>query len=141
MSEEETAKEKTTEAKAKAKTPKEKASKKKAPKEKAAKEKEEKATEEKEEKPSAEKKIVMERVYTVPLKDARYVAPNRRASKAVRVLTKFIERHLKAGSIVILPEVNEKIWERGISKPPRKIRIKASKDEEGVVEVALAVEE
>jgi large subunit ribosomal protein L31e len=131
MSEEKTAKKKTP--KEKAKTPEEKTAKKKTPKEK--------APEEKEEKPSAEKKIVVERVYTVPLKDARYVAPNRRASKAVRILKKFIERHLKAGSIIILPEVNEKIWERGIQKPPRKIRIKASKDEEGVVEVALAVEE
>nr|MDO8080766.1 50S ribosomal protein L31e [Candidatus Freyarchaeota archaeon] len=85
--------------------------------------------------------MVEERVYTVPLKAARYVPPKRRASKAVRILRKFIGRHLKVENIIILPEVNEKIWERGIEKPPRKIRVKASKDEEGVVEVALAVEE
>jgi large subunit ribosomal protein L31e len=91
--------------------------------------------------PGEEKKIVEERVYTIPLKAARYVPPNRRASKAVRILKKFIGRHLKVENIIILPEVNEKIWERGIEKPPRKIRVKASKDEEGVVEVALAVEE
>ncbi|WXG40584.1 MAG: 50S ribosomal protein L31e [Candidatus Freyarchaeum deiterrae] len=132
MSKEKTAKKKTAEEKTKT-------TKVKTAKKKISEEKEEKTSEERA--PSAEKKIVLERVYTVPLKDARYVAPNRRASKAIRILKKFIERHLKAGSIVILPEVNEKIWERGIKKPPRKIRVKASKDEDGLVEVALAVEE
>ncbi|MFB0560709.1 MAG: 50S ribosomal protein L31e [Candidatus Lokiarchaeia archaeon] len=94
-----------------------------------------------EEVPGVEKKIMEERVYTVPLKTARYVPPNKRASKAVRILKRFIERHLKTDSVIILPEVNEKIWERGIEKPPRKIRVKASKDSEGIVEVSLAVEE
>ncbi len=94
-----------------------------------------------EEIPGVEKKIMEERVYTVPLKTARYVPPNKRASKAVRILKRFIERHLKTDNVIILPEVNEKIWERGIEKPPRKIRVKASKDSEGIVEVSLAVEE
>jgi large subunit ribosomal protein L31e len=94
-----------------------------------------------EEIPGVAKKIMEERVYTVPLKTARYVPPNKRASKAVRILKRFIERHLKTDNVVILPEVNEKIWERGIEKPPRKIRVKASKDSEGIVEVSLAVEE
>lgn len=116
-------------------------SEKKTPKDKKPKEEasEEKAPEERP--PSAEKRIVEERVYTVPLKAARYVPPKRRASKAVRILRKFIGKHLKVDNVVILPEVNEKIWEKGIENPPRKIRVKASKDEEGVVEVALAVEE
>jgi large subunit ribosomal protein L31e len=91
--------------------------------------------------PGVEKKIVEERIYTVPLKTARYVPPNRRATKAVRILRRFIVRHLKSDNVVILPEVNEKIWERGIEKPPRKIRVKASKDSEGIVEVSLAAEE
>ncbi|MEM3526174.1 MAG: 50S ribosomal protein L31e [Candidatus Jordarchaeaceae archaeon] len=91
--------------------------------------------------PSAEKKIVEERIYSVPLKATRYVPPNRRAAKAIRILRKFIGRHLKSENVIILPEVNEEIWKRGIENPPRKIRVKASKDEEGVVEVALAVEE
>lgn len=94
-----------------------------------------------EEAPGAEKRIIEERVYTIPLKTARYVPPNRRANKAVRTLKKFIERHFKTENVIILPEVNEKIWERGIEKPPRKIRVKASKDSEGIVEVSLAVEE
>ena len=40
--------------------------------------------------------------------------------------------------LVIDNEVNEKIWERGIEKPPRKIRVRVIKDKEGVVTVLLA---
>jgi len=41
-------------------------------------------------------------------------------------------------SIRISNEVNEKIWSRGIQKPPRRIRIKALKDRDGFVTVHLA---
>jgi large subunit ribosomal protein L31e len=40
--------------------------------------------------------------------------------------------------IIISNEVNEKIWSRGIEKPPRKLRIRAAKDEEGNVTIFLA---
>jgi len=53
-------------------------------------------------------------------------------------LKAFIQRHMKSESIIIDPKVNELIWRRGIEKPPRRIRVKVSKDEEGVVKVSLA---
>jgi ribosomal protein L31E len=34
--------------------------------------------------------------------------------------------------------VNERVWMRGIEKPPRKIRIRVAKDKEGNVTVYLA---
>jgi ribosomal protein L31E len=34
--------------------------------------------------------------------------------------------------------VNERIWRRGIEKPPRRVRIRAAKDKEGNVTVFLA---
>ena len=34
--------------------------------------------------------------------------------------------------------LNEKIWERGIQKPPKKITVKAVKYDDGLVEVSLA---
>ncbi len=40
--------------------------------------------------------------------------------------------------LVVSNEVNEKIWSRGIEKPPRKIRVRAAKDKEGVITVYLA---
>jgi large subunit ribosomal protein L31e len=63
----------------------------------------------------------------------------------------FIERHMKIeagtkggegeeeeGRLVISNEVNEKLWSRGIEKPPRNIRVRAVKDKEGVVTLYLA---
>lgn len=79
-----------------------------------------------------------ERIYTVPLGKA-WVAPRyRRAEKAVTVLRKFVQRHMKPEKVVIDPSVNEAIWARGISNPPRKIRVRLSKDDEGFVTVSLA---
>ncbi|KON29470.1 hypothetical protein AC482_06375 [miscellaneous Crenarchaeota group-15 archaeon DG-45] len=88
----------------------------------------------------SETEPVEERIYTIPLGRA-WVAPKyRRAEKAVTVLRAFVERHMKPTSITIDTKVNEAIWERGIQKPPRRIRVRLSKDEEGAVTVALAEE-
>ncbi|MCS7120539.1 MAG: 50S ribosomal protein L31e [Candidatus Bathyarchaeota archaeon] len=84
--------------------------------------------------------MVEERVYTVPLRRAWLAPRNVRSEKATRTLREFIMKHMKTGinSIKITNEVNEKIWSRGIQKPPRKIRVRVEKDSEGVVTVYLA---
>lgn len=101
---------------------------------------------EEEEKPAAEDRreeeedIVEERIYTVPLGRA-WIGPRRKHSpRAIRLLRGFIVRHMKADedSIRITNEVNEKIWSRGIEKPPRKVRIRATRDTEGIVTVRVA---
>ncbi len=79
-----------------------------------------------------------ERVYTVPLGRAWIAQRYRRAEKAMMVLRKFTERHMKPTEVIIDPTVNEYIWARGIKNPPRKIRVKMTKDDEGVVVVELA---
>lgn len=79
-----------------------------------------------------------ERIYTVPLGKA-WIAPNyRRADKAISVLRKFVMRHMKPTEVIIETSVNEHIWARGIRKPPRKIRVRLTKDDDGVVTVNLA---
>ncbi|MEM2610794.1 MAG: 50S ribosomal protein L31e [Candidatus Bathyarchaeia archaeon] len=87
-----------------------------------------------------EREIVEERVYTVPLSRAWIMPVTKRAPRAIRILKAFIKKHMKIeeDSIVISNEVNERIWNRGIEKPPRKIRIRASKDKDGIVTVYLA---
>jgi len=88
----------------------------------------------------SEAEPILERIYTVPLGRA-WVAPKyRRAEKAVNVLRNFVERHMKPSSVVIDTKVNEAIWSRGIEKPPRKIRVRMAKDDDGVVTVTLAEE-
>jgi large subunit ribosomal protein L31e len=79
-----------------------------------------------------------ERIYTVPFGKAWNVPKYRRAEKAITILRQFTQRHMKPEEIIIDPTVNEAIWARGIKNPPRKIRVRLSKDDEGVVTVTLA---
>ena len=125
-------------------------------KEPAAKEEEMPAAEEEakpsKEKGEEEKEIVEERIYTVPLGKAWIMPPNKRTPRAVRMLRTFIIKHMKLETrkeeeteeeetlpqLIISNEVNEKMWSRGIEKPPRKIRVRAEKDKEDNVTVYLA---
>ncbi len=101
---------------------------------------EEEKTEEKKTESKSESDIVEERVYTVPLSKAWIMPVTKRAPRAMRILREFIRRHMKVENedIIISNEVNEKVWSRGIEKPPRKVRIKAAKDKDGLVTVHLA---
>lgn len=83
---------------------------------------------------------VDERIYTVPLVRAWIAPRHRRAEKAVSVLKAFVERHMKPSSIIIDTGVNEAIWKHGMQNPPRRIRVRLTKDEEGAVKVNLAEE-
>ena len=129
-----------------------------APEEVEAKEEEAEAVEEKEEakpplreeKPE-EEEIVEERIYTIPLGKAWIMPPRKRTPRAMRMIRAFITKHMKMGAkkegeeeeeeepqLIITNEVNEKVWERGVEKPPRKIRVRAAKDKDGNVTVHLA---
>ena len=103
---------------------------------------------EKEKEKEIEKEIVEEKFYTIPLRRAWISKRKKRAPKAMRIIKSFVRKHMKirtevegeeeAEMLVISNEVNEKIWSRGIEKPPRKIRVRAAKDKEGVITVHLA---
>ena len=115
--------------------------------------------EKEEEKPAKKKKkgkeeeIVEERVYTIPLGKASVRPPKKRAPRAIQLIRAFITKHMKLEirleeeeeegelpKLIISKEVNEKIWDRGIEKPPKKIRVRAAKDSDGNVTVYLAEE-
>jgi len=92
-----------------------------------------------EEEPEEEEEIIDERIYTVPLRKAYWAGSRlRRSNRAVRVLREFVERHMKPEELLIQPEVNERIWARGIQKPPRRVRIRATKNSDNLVRVYLA---
>ncbi|MBO57633.1 MAG: 50S ribosomal protein L31e [Euryarchaeota archaeon] len=66
------------------------------------------------------------RHYTVPLRAAWSCQRTKRAKRAVEVLKKFVSRHMKVQEdeeIWIDQSVNEKIWARGIQKPPRRVHV------------------
>ncbi len=113
--------------------------------------------EEEAEKPARRKKeeeeeIVEERTYTVPLSKAWLMPANKRAPTAIRILREFMTKHMKLkaakkseeeeeeepGTLTIDNEVNQRMWSRGIEKPPRNIRVRAAKDKDGNVTIYLA---
>ena len=79
--------------------------------------------------------ILEERLYTVPLGRVKNTPRKKRTKRAVNMLREFVIRHMKPEGIIIDPILNEIIWERGIEKPPRKIRIRVTKDREGLVTI------
>jgi len=98
-----------------------------------------------------EEEIVEERVYVIPLGRASVRPPKKRAPRAIQLIREFITKHMKLEmrveeeeeegelpQLAINEELNEKIWGRGIEKPPRKIRVRAAKDKDGNVTVYLA---
>ena len=118
---------------------------------------EEKPAEEEEEevKPARKKReeeeIVEERTYTIPLQKALVRPPKKRAPRAMQLIKAFVTKHMKLElkvseeeeeeelpQLIISKEVNEKVWGRGIEKPPRRIRVRAAKDKDGNVTVYLA---
>ncbi|MHA1764060.1 MAG: 50S ribosomal protein L31e [Promethearchaeota archaeon] len=94
--------------------------------------------EEVEEKVAPEEEIIDERIYMIPLARARKGPRNKWAKKAIRYLREYVQRHFKPESLIISQEVNEKIWARGIKKPPRKIKVRVTKNSDNLVVIYLA---
>ncbi len=88
-------------------------------------------------------KVVLERIYTINLRRTREVSRTKRAPYAIRLIRKFVARHMhvEPSQVKIHNEVNEKIWERSIEKPPRRIKVRVVKYEDGTVWVYLYKEE
>lgn len=104
-------------------------------------------------KPKRKKKeeVVEERFYTIPLQKALVRPPKKRAPRAIQLIKIFVTKHMKLEmkvseeeeeaelpQLIISQEVNEKVWGRGIEKPPRKIKTRVTKDQDGNVFVYLA---
>ena len=112
---------------------------------------EEAAQEAKPKKKKKDEEIVEERFYTIPLSKALVRPPKKRAPRAMQLIKIFVTKHMKLAmkvseeeeeeelpQLVISKEVNEKVWDRGIEKPPRKIKTRVTKDKDGNVTVYLA---
>ncbi|MDI6917460.1 MAG: 50S ribosomal protein L31e [Thermoplasmatales archaeon] len=77
-----------------------------------------------------------ERIYTIPLRTS---APRTKAaSNTMKTIREYITRHMKPDKIWIDPGLNESIWTRGIQKPPARVRVRAVKFEDGLVEISLS---
>src|SRR5919198_4427965 len=77
------------------------------------------------------------RVYTINLGKAWISPQHKRTNRVVNMIREFAEKHMKSDEIKLEQELNRQIWSRGKTNPPRKVRVKMVKDEEGVVTVSL----
>ncbi|HZW57780.1 MAG TPA: 50S ribosomal protein L31e [Nitrososphaerales archaeon] len=90
---------------------------------------------------SSAKEEELERIYTVPLSRAWIAPRHRRTKRAVNILREYAVKHMKSSEIKIDTGLNEMMWVRGITAPPRKITVKMIRDEDGVVTISLPKEE
>lgn len=77
-----------------------------------------------------------ERVYTINLGKVWLSPNNQRAKRAINMIREFAEHHMKTGQIKIDQDLSHAVWERGIRSPPRKIRVKMAKTDDGYVMVS-----
>lgn len=80
-----------------------------------------------------------ERIMNIPLRDVKNSPASKRASLAMKVVREFVSKHMDVPSedVWIDSSTNEEIWRRGVKKPPSKIKIRAIKFEDGIVEVSI----
>ena len=78
----------------------------------------------------------VERVYTVNIGKVLLSPDNQRAKRAVNMIKEFARHHMKTQQVKIEEDVSHLLWSRGIKHPPRKIRVRMTKTDEGYVLVS-----
>ena len=83
-----------------------------------------------------------EHIFTVPLSKCKNLPRTKRARVAMDTIRSYISSHMKVpeGDVWVDASVNKRIWARGMKKSPSRIRVKAMKFEDGLVEVSTLEE-
>ncbi|HUU07058.1 MAG TPA: 50S ribosomal protein L31e [Thermoplasmata archaeon] len=94
----------------------------------------------------------LERVFTIPLTITKQVPRTKRAPRAIKEIRDYVKRHMaekpsRGGEdeemkrdIWVDYRLNELLWANGIENPPSKVRVKAIRFEDGLIEVSLPEE-
>jgi large subunit ribosomal protein L31e len=93
----------------------------------------------------------LERVFTIPLTVTKIVPKTKRAPRAIKEIKEYIRKHMMDKTseedeekdkkeIWLDYKLNELIWSRGIEHPPSRVRVKAIRFEDGLIEVSLPEE-
>jgi large subunit ribosomal protein L31e len=77
------------------------------------------------------------RVYTINLGKAWITPEHKRTDRVVNMIREFAEKHMKSNKIKLDQDLNRQLWSRGKTNPPRKVRVKMVKEEDGTVTVSL----
>lgn len=91
----------------------------------------------------------LERVFTIPLTITKKIPRTKRAPRAIKEIREYVKRHMveklshgeedeeTKKEIWIDYRLNERLWAKGIENPPSKVRVKAIRFEDGLIEVSL----
>jgi large subunit ribosomal protein L31e len=93
----------------------------------------------------------LERVFTIPLTVTKIVPKTKRAPRAIKEIKEYVRKHMMEKTseeddekdkkeVWLDYRLNELIWAKGIEHPPRKVRVKAIRFEDGLIEVSLPEE-
>jgi len=92
----------------------------------------------------------LERIFTIPLTVTKQVPKTKRAPRAIKEIKEFVRKHMAAKGreaeeveqkdVWVDYRLNELLWARGIENPPSKVRVKAIRFEDGLIEVSLPEE-
>ncbi|MEM3736698.1 MAG: 50S ribosomal protein L31e [Candidatus Bathyarchaeia archaeon] len=85
-----------------------------------------------------EEEILEEKIYTIPLGRVWNIQQPYRTPKSIKLVRDYVKRHMKVDVVKLHDGLNRFMWRRGIEKPPRRVRVRATKDKEGNVTVYLA---
>ena len=78
----------------------------------------------------------LERVYTINLGKVKLSQSQHRSVRAINMIREFARHHMKVETIKIEEDLAQEVWARGVRSPPRKVRVRMSKTEEGYVLVS-----
>ena len=78
----------------------------------------------------------LERVYTINLGKALLSVDTHRATRVINMIREYARHHMKVENIKIEEDLARQIWARGAKSPPRKIRVRMSKTDEGYILVS-----
>ena len=78
----------------------------------------------------------LSRVYTINLGKAWLTPQYRRTDRVVNIIREFAKKNMKSSDVKIDQDLNRQVWSRGKVNPPRKIRVRMTKDEDDVVIVS-----
>ncbi|HZE77293.1 MAG TPA: 50S ribosomal protein L31e [Nitrososphaeraceae archaeon] len=78
----------------------------------------------------------LSRVYTINLGKAWLTPQYRRTDRVVNIIREFAKKNMKSSDVKIDQDLNRHVWSRGKANPPRKIRVRMTKDEDDVVIVS-----
>jgi len=93
----------------------------------------------------------LERVFTIPLTVTKIVPKTKRAPRAIKEIKEYVRKHMMEKTseedeekdkkeVWLDYRLNELIWSKGIEHPPSRVRVKAIRFEDGLIEVSLPEE-